>query len=931
MTSSQVRHLFCIFLVLIGLSLDAQCAVERRQTDDQQPGKGCAPALCSGFWDQVLLVSLCAPLLAPTRHSHICLRVIHITGYSPVTLCGLFSLLCCLLPTLQVVELQLLLCELDMLPLHTTGFGYQLTKASQQLLATLAAAAPSSSSSDSSSGWRQHLGAAIQASYQANKTARQHASQMARRPPTQQQQQQQSAAGSNQATAAAAAAGVSRPAANGSRMGAVAVAAALGSSSSSRFSRGSSSAAAAATAAASQGFYYPSNRWLLELQLLQQQRRALLWATTRFRVLGPLTEPWMASCLSVFQGVIPLLPPAVAVGLLEAAAEARVVGAAAAAAAAGTPSSSSSSDAYAELLLSRRVLHSLGAKLSHRVLALSSGLRRESLVQALAALSAYGARFEPWTSQSTFSATSARVFRLTDRQRQLLLTSALRQLPYVPRQQLTVLTSAVAKLGLNPSPSWLAAACQVLAARAVAESGSQQPAQQLLLLAAARQLLLSGSSSRRSSTSSGRVVEGGSKLGSTGVPKVGMLQDLLRSFTSAKTAVAKATGAPADTAAAAYTPVAAAAEGQAGLAGAVSRVMGAATLQLLSDMMHRQQQRQGGSDVTQTSKSSHNLASATPAATAAIARDGVPVCSTSPVATLLSGCAAQLSSLSADASATAAAVISAEAAAAAVAGSEGVVLHQQQQQLAALAVVLNLAGTSSNSSNAEPAQNRQPREDHQQQQQQLLSKMLRVELQQAVTAVSAAAAAAAAASTPTPLTSTPSTSHNADISGPHQPEMQTPLQPVQQQEQQQQQQQQQLPVPHRLAARGLQLRFDGLLRWAFLAATGAKGKQTQQQQQEPEQQPSADALAHQTVYQLAQEAADGDAPAPSSSSSSGGEASAVELQPALISSEEQQQQQGDDGTVLVLPVMSRALDVQFARLLHKVLMGAAGSSRSSSR
>jgi hypothetical protein len=55
----------------------------------------------------------------------------------------------------------------------------------------------------------------------------------------------------------------------------------------------------------------------------------------------------------------------------------------------------------------------------------------------------------------------------------------------------------------------------------------------------------------------------------------------------------------------------------------------------------------------------------------------------------------------------------------------------------------------------------------------------------------------------------------------------------------------------------------------------------------------------------------------------------VELQPALLLTEEQQQQQGDDGNVLVLPVMSRALDVQFARLLRKVLMGAAGSSSSS--
>jgi len=164
--------------------------------------------------------------------------------------------------------------------------------------------------------------------------------------------------------------------------------------------------------------------------------------------------------------------------------------------------------------------------------------------------------------------------------------------------------------------------------------------------------------------------------------------------------------------------------------------------------------------------------------------------------------------------------------------------------------------------------------------------------------------------------------------------------------------------PHRLVAQGLQVQFDGLLRKAFMvaAAAAAGERQHREQQLQPQQQqgssePAAERQGEpwwlpgsRDVSRLMQSAADegaaanrraGDSgrgadDAGCSSSSSGGAGIVDDAAASAVVGG------GLDGgvaggePVLVLPVMSRALDAQFARLMREVLhssLAAGGANR----
>lgn len=256
---------------------------------------------------------------------------------------------------LQVVDLQLLLCDLDLTPWHLSpSHAAHIHACSQQLQAKLAAL-PS---------WQGPLAAAVQANYHSTQELRRLVAARARRLAHQQGVAvgNSSIGGMGSGTAAAAGAAAQSL---GSIQAAVAAAMQMGSSSSSTAadstsssaadgtSSGSSSgsdtytgeaysgtrrfvsrkaAAAVAAAAASAsgmpgqsagGFSYPTNPINHQLQQLQHQKRLLLWAAVKHQVVAPLTPAWVESCcFNVILGGY-IVTPVVASGLLGAVAQVR--------------------------------------------------------------------------------------------------------------------------------------------------------------------------------------------------------------------------------------------------------------------------------------------------------------------------------------------------------------------------------------------------------------------------------------------------------------------------------------------------------------------------------------------------------------------------------------------------------------------------------
>jgi hypothetical protein len=368
----------------------------------------------------------------------------------------------------QVVDLHLLLAELDLVPWFVCSHSPGIHRALQQLTARLAAAAP---------GWQGPLAATVQAHYQCTQSLRRIVAAAARKAAHSQPGQQQ------RPSPAAATASALEPAA----------AAAATNSSSSSGGGGSL-------------FAYPSDALSHQLAALQAQRRVLLWAAVKHRVLGPVTEGWIESCCFVFLTSIHSLTPAVAGGLLCAVAEARAGSVAQQQqqqedARPATPAATAESDRA--LRMRESALVNLTSALVGRVLVTVRLLRGGVLVQTLAELAAACVRAAPQRPGSTLAAAVAvapdqhqqsrrPVYVLSRDKQQLLLGQVLSQLPLLRPSQLPLLVTSLANLGLRPDAAWLAAALNSLAQQAAAAAAADQPAQQLLLLAAAKQLLSCG-------------------------------------------------------------------------------------------------------------------------------------------------------------------------------------------------------------------------------------------------------------------------------------------------------------------------------------------------------------------------------------------------------------------------------------------------------
>lgn len=910
----------------------------------------------------------------------------------------------------QVVELQLLLCDLDLVPWHlsSTAYSASINTRMQQLQAKL----------DGIPGWQVPLATAVQASYNSTQELRRLVAARARKAAHGQGGSKSSSngmagsgGGSSAATlgsvrSAVAAAMQLRDSADGSGSDAYTGQAYSGTR---KFVSRKAAAAAAAAAGSVQGgsaggFTYPACPVSHQLQQLTHQKRVLLWAAIKHQVVQPLNAAWVESCcFNMLVGGHPVTL-VVVMGLLTAVASVRSSGISSAEAAA-SPS--------ADAAMRERALANLTKELVYKVLGWLKVLRGPMFVQALAALAAAGVAASSSGNNSVLAAQAGTtapaaavgqgtagdpLYRLSSKQQLLILTEVARVVPFLQPAQLPLLVNSMLRLQLQPDATWLADVLQALAVKAAAAAAAGQPAQQLLLLAAAKQLLICGGALPTAQASAVALPD------STAIAVGG--------YGSAQQGAPVALGG--------RSPVAFA-----------FRALAAGAAQVLGSIFRRLRQQ----DITATSVfvaastssigrpaagsvSEQQKGLATAAAVAAAMSD-VPGQSDSSVALLLSSLATQLqlgqsaagNAAAAEAAAgpteaqqalstdRAAALLRAlQARKASQATDTGLAEPQdaqkQQRRLLAAAVLLHagsgpaaqLPAAAGADASGKPlrlmrrapryregwdgswhgldAQERERQAAQQQQQQQrlLLGQLLHLQLQKAsehlVQVVWGAKGAEAQEQPSAPAAA-------ADVYA-----TQLLLDPTgnllsgEPQQAAGQQQQLQGPLrPHRLVTQGLQVQFDGLLRKAFMAAAAAAagGRQTPTQSGEEattgvqarasgRREPWWLPKAPRDVSGLLQAAPEGNVGASLLGDGSACSTDRLGLQAAVgtaaagnsvgsSSASEGGLEAGIDGRagsgepVLVLPVMSRALDAQFARLMREVLhssLAAGGGSRGSS-
>lgn len=412
-------------------------------------------------------------------------------------------------PVFQAVELQMLLCELDMAPWHLSPtHSAHIHTALQQLQAKLEAAPVD---------WQHPLAAAVQASYHSTQELRRLVAAQARRAahlPGSSNSSIGSSIGRNAAGGNAAAGGPST--AMSLSVVRAAVASAMQPADGSNDASGSVdargtvggtrryvsrqaavaavAAAAGDMAAAVGGFSYPANALNHQLQQLSHQKRVLLWTAIKHRVVQPLNAAWVESCcFNVLVGRHHL-SPAVATGLLLAVAEARRASVATQAASVSpstspAPAAAASAVGSGEREMRDRALSDLTAELVGRVVSALQVLKGSLFVHTLATLAA---AMPAAASPAAAKEETVPLIQLTARQQGALLTAVARVLPLLQASQLPLLVNSMVRLQLQPDAVWLSEALQALAVKAAAAAAAEQPAQQLLLLAAAKQLLVCG-------------------------------------------------------------------------------------------------------------------------------------------------------------------------------------------------------------------------------------------------------------------------------------------------------------------------------------------------------------------------------------------------------------------------------------------------------
>lgn len=426
----------------------------------------------------------------------------------------------------QVVELQLLLCELDLVPWHLARNRSEGVFVTLQQLQARLAAAPAAATA-----WQPALAAAIQASYHSTQELRRLVAARARQLAHNQQQRANAAASTPAGIRAAVAAAMQYPVVGPNSSEAYNAGEAYNNSSTRRFvsrrtvaavgGAGVSPAAGAAAGAAGgwgvgAAFSYAANPVSQQLQQLTHQKRVLLWAALKHRAVQPLTPAWVESCcFNVLVGN-DFVTPAVASGLLLAVAEVTRVRGVSPPQQKPSATAAAASQHTAELLMRESAFASLTNELVGRLLQGLQLLEGPLFVQALASLSTAGVRAadrmttrvsvspllggaaSPPTAPPSSHGAGGRgaaaakrpAFALSQRQCQQLLQDVLRALPGLQPSQLPLLVTSIMQLQLRPDVAWLSEALQALAIKAATAAAAGQPAQQLLLLAAAKQLLV---------------------------------------------------------------------------------------------------------------------------------------------------------------------------------------------------------------------------------------------------------------------------------------------------------------------------------------------------------------------------------------------------------------------------------------------------------
>lgn len=639
-----------------------------------------------------------------------------------------------------------------------------------------------------------------------------------------------------------------------------------------------------------------------------------------------------------------------------------------------------------------KALVNLTAELVGRVLSATQVLTGAWFVQALAEMSAAGVTARSRgdsrtaTPQDAPGPTAAAVageavqpfFELSEQQQLQLLSDVARVLPLLQPPQLPLLVNSMMRLQLSPGAAWLSDILHALAVKAAAAAAAGQPAQQLLLLAAAKQLLVCGGAMLAPSAASGVPA-----AGSAAVVGYAQSEQTVPASLGGRSPVAFAFRSLAAGAAQVLGSVFRRARDQHSSSGSNlssgqphgALAAAAAVAAAMSDVP-----TEGDSSVALLLSSlatQLQLAQAAPGAAAS--------------ATALSQ--AQQTDSTARAAAMLQALQARRAAQAGRAGSpERGDAQKQQRQLLAAAVLLHAGSGAPAALSAGAGDGSRPlrvmtsaagaegawdgawhgldgterkRQEAQQQQQQrvLLGQLLRLQLQKAsgqlVQAVwgqqgqqEAQQSAADVYATQVLLDPT------GGLLNSTQQQQQQPRTPDSGQVQQQQR-----VRPHRLVTQGLQVQFDGLLRKAFMAAAAAAapaaGRHSPTQagdeassgmQTAVRREPWWLPKAPRDVAGLLQANADDfGSSSPGINSANGTDGLGSEAVPALEAGGLGQSlgrdsigeggcqvggSGGPDGRepVVVLPVMSRALDAQFARLMREVLhssLAAGGSSRSS--
>jgi hypothetical protein len=716
-------------------------------------------------------------------------------------------------------------------------------------------------------------------------------------------------------------------------------------SSSSMSSGSSSKAVRRPVASLNPGFTYPANPMLLHRQQLQQQQLALLWAAVKFKI-APVTDPaWMNNCLLAFRRKIRSLGPEATVGLLMAAVEAQQCTAAAAASAAIRVDAAGASPEAVR----HRSLRVMTALLITRFLQLLPRLRCVELLTGVTALAAAGTTttapadvssdiccrsstaMEAMTSphqqqQQQHSVPAANlVYVLRPGQQQVLLTAIQHQLPYVPPMQLPQLVSCMSKMSLTLSVTWVTEAWQCLAVKAVAGEGAGQTGQQWLLLAGAWQLLQCCCQQQQQQHLQ-QPAEANDRTHSSSSSSSSSSNQESRLGLSAAQHESAAVPVPA-------VP----------MARPVIRLLGTTALQALSGMV---QKCTVGSSSSSSSSDQLQSGKALPTPADATAVTGTM----SPTDVMLAGCVA----LRLSGTASMAALSPSGQAAA----TSDVIFPPREQQrqwheLAAL-VVLTQAGRGLTGASGLPPvaatpspawqqqqrqQQRQHRPLRQQKQQQHEQSVRQVQLQSLLVVLRAEMFSLgmkllfAGQSREAPFHRQHQAAVQEEAFGPAPAGRAVPGGSA--------------GWAQQLATKGLHLRFDSLLRQAFTAAM----EQLPHEQQQQQQRQTAAAITSSASCSC-DEAPPAAPPLPAQPDLPGAEPSAVGLELALATAAVGAAAAAADGAgcgapavavhgssspaasssehVVVLPVMSSALDFQFVRLLKDVLRRATRSSRSSS-